>query len=264
MPPPVPADPIAEHRFAKVADQPKRLSVIYPYHVKGEVLLRSIERAEASAATAGIAAQTEFIVVDDGSPAADAIAERLPETVLYVWQRKHGFGASRARNLGAKLANGACLLFLDPDILVEPGYVAAMLAGFDAHGERAVQCGYTDDYYFEHGPDPRVQFGVWERPNRPTRRFHQVASGNLALARALFWECGGFDEDLIYGEYEDTLLGHQLGRLPDTTVIFNSGMRARHVPHPPGLAHADGARTQEILRRKWPEFHHDYIERRSR
>lgn len=257
-----PADPIAEHRFAKMARRGCLISVVYPYYCKRDVLLRSIEHLRSQAKDLD-KETVEIIVVDDGSP-EDGVENLLPEDVHYLWQRRNGFGASRARNTGARLANGRYLLFLDPDILVEDGYIGAVLAGFCTHGDRAVLCGYTDSYYFESSPDPRVQFGVWEAPDRPTRRFFQLAAGNVALSRSLFWESGGFDEDLIYGELEDTVLGYKIGTRPGASIVFSSGMRARHVPHPPGPAHADGARTMAIIRRKWPDFYHDFVERSVR
>ncbi|SMH41567.1 glycosyltransferase family 2 protein [Azospirillum agricola] len=260
------ADPaylIENHRFPKVFATGKLLSVIYPYYRKRDVLLRSLEHLRRQRLDGCRSDQIEVIVVDDGSP-DDGIASVLPEEVVYLYQRKNGFGAARARNTGAKLANGRYLVFLDPDILVEPGYTDAVLRGFCTHGDRMVQCGYVDSYYFEGSPDPRLQYGVWEAPNRPTDRFYQVISGNMAVSQELFMEVGGFDEDLVYGELEDTLFGYQVGLRSGTAVFFNTDMRAVHVPHPPGLAHANGAMTREIIRRKWPAFHADFIERATR
>lgn len=258
-----PADPIAEHRFAKLCGgPPKRVSVIYPHHDRPEVLLRSLERLWRQDWAECRPEEMEVIVVDDGSPAAAAqtLVEALPEQVLYLRQRRNGFGASRARNTGARLATGRYLIFLDPDILVGPSHLDRALRLFRRHGDRTVLAGHVSDYYYAGSPDPRRQFGVWEHPDRPTRRFFQLASGNMAIARSLFLESPGFDEDLIYGEMEDTLFGWQLGRLPGTAILFSTALGAEHVPHPPGPAHGDGERTRAILKRKWPDFHRDYVE----
>ncbi|WP_448207925.1 glycosyltransferase family 2 protein [Azospirillum sp. sgz302134] len=262
MPPLRPADPIAEHGFAKVMGRTARVSAVIPYYRRRDVLLRCLACLRAQDREECAAHELEVIVVDDGS--GDDVEEHLPPDVLYIRQRRNGFGASRARNTGARLANGRYLLFLDPDILVGPGHVGAVLRAFRAFGERAVLAGHVSSYYFEGSPDPRQQFGVWERPDRPTRRFYQLASGNMAISRALFLETPGFDEDLIYGELEDTLLGWHIGQLDGTSIVFSTAMAARHVPHPPGPAHADGARTREILKRKWPAFHDDFFGRSSR
>src|SRR5207245_507604 len=123
----------------------------------------------------------------------------LPPPVIYLWQRKHLYGITRAKNTGARLANGRYLVFLDPDILVNEGYLDAVLRGFERYGDRVVQCGYIWDYHFKGCPDPRLEFGVWENPGGVTQRFFQVAGGNMAISRRLFDESPGFDEDLIYG-----------------------------------------------------------------
>lgn len=258
-----PVDPITEHRFAKLCGgTPKQVSVIYPHHDRSEVLLRSLEQVRRQDWTECQRDEVEIIVIDDGSPheSAEALAAVLPEEVLYLRQRRNGFGASRARNTGARVANGRYLIFLDPDILVGHAHIDHVLRLFRQFGDRMVLAGHVSDYYYAGSPDPRRQFGVWERPDRPTKRFLQLASGNMAISRALFLESPGFDEDLIYGELEDTLFGWQIGRLPGTEILFSTTLAATHVPHPPGPAHADGERTRAIIQRKWPDFHRDVIE----
>ena len=69
----------------------------------------------------------ECIVVDDGSTDdSAAIAERHGATVVSTGGR---CGPARARNIGAQLAQGEILLFLDADVCVHPNTVA--LAGWE-------------------------------------------------------------------------------------------------------------------------------------
>lgn len=255
---PLPATNIDEHRFPKIISTPKKVTVVYNYFQKESTIFKSLESLGAQDWRECGADDLEIILIDDGT-VGENVVERLPAWVHYLWQRKNGYGICRAKNTGAKLANGEILVFLDPDILLSPGYIDAVFNGFRRFGPRAVLCGYIWDYHFVGCPDPRTEFGVWERPDRPTRRFYQLAGGNMAMTSALFSESRGFDEDLIYGGVEDLLFGYHLSKLSGTTVVFLPGMEGRHIPHPPSPAHANPAASWDIVKRKWPEFYEDYI-----
>jgi len=254
----MPARVISEHRYGKVMGGQKLLSIIYNYYKKDTTVFQSLDSIKNQAWAQCTQNDVEIILVDDGTP-GEPIADQLPEDVIYVWQRKIGYGICRAKNTGARLANGAYLLFLDPDILLHSDFLDSMLQGFRTFGERVVQCGYIWDYHFVGCPDPRVEFGVWSKPNRLTRRFYQVAGGNLAISRSLFFETPGFDEDLIYGGVEDLLFGYHLSKLPATAVMFNDRMQSRHIPHPPAGAHTDPRKSWDMVQLKWPEFYDEYI-----
>jgi len=249
---------LRSHQFAKAIAPDIVVSVIYPYFQRPDYLLRSITSVQEQCGNRFAPEQVEIIVVDDGSPDT-GIAERLPKGTLYLWQPKNLFGASRARNTGAKMANGRYLFFVDPDIILAPGYIEAGLEQFHQHGDRILQTGYIWDYYFVGCEDPRIEFGVWEHPNQPTKRFLQLASGAAAIPRTLFFEAGGFDEDLIYGGWEDIEFGDRVGRLPGTAAVYNIGMECRHVPHPPSPRLAATELSLEICRLKNPAFFEDYV-----
>ena len=66
----------------------------------------------------------EVIVVDDGSDPPLTLPEHAPPARL-LRQEAEGFGAGRARNLGAAEATGEVLLFLDADMAGEPELLRA-------------------------------------------------------------------------------------------------------------------------------------------
>lgn len=73
----------------------------------------------------------EVVVVDDGSrdgTAALLEAERTSHERLVVVSHEAPVGRSAARNAGARLARGRRVLFLDGDVLLAPGAVAAHAA----------------------------------------------------------------------------------------------------------------------------------------
>lgn len=196
-----------------MAGQTKKITLVYNYYRKASTVFRSLESVQNQNWKKCRPEDVQIILIDDGTE-GEPIHSRLPENVLYVWQRKTGYGTCRAKNTGARLGSGDYIVFLDPDIRICPSYFDAILEQFENYGDRLVQCGYIWDYHFVGCPDPRVEFGVWERPNRPTRRFYQVAGGNLAISRSVYFETPGFDEDLIYGGVEELLFGYHLSKEP--------------------------------------------------
>ena len=247
-----------ETAFARVNNPAIVVSVIVNYYDRESTIYSVVERLLGQSVSSCEPEQIEVIVVDDGSERGE-LHRALPDPVIYLWQRKRRYGISRAKNTGAKIANGRYLVFLDADILVGADYIDAVLSAFDQWDRRTVHCGYIADYHGAGEPDPRTEFGVWENPGVPTGRFFQLAGGNMAIAKELFVEAGGFDEDLIHGGVEDLLFGYQLGLLPRTSIRFDRRMLGTHSPHPPSLAHANVAASWEIVKAKYPDFHRRYI-----
>jgi len=244
--------------FARVNNPAIAVSVIVNYYDREATIYPVVDRLLDQSLSLCRPEQVEVIVVDDGSTEGE-LHRTLPDPVIYLWQRKHRYGISRAKNTGAKIANGRYLVFLDADILVGSDYVDAVLRAFDQWDRRTVHCGYIADYRGAGEADPRTEFGIWENSGGQTERFFQLAGGNMAIAKELFRETAGFDEDLIDGGVEDLLFGYQLGLLPRTSIRFDRKMHGTHLPHPPSPAHANVAASWEIVKAKYPDFHRRYI-----
>ena len=249
-----------EHNFCRVNNNKIKISIIINYFSKESTVLNSLASIQKQTLNLCSPEEIEIIIVDDGT-VGENILEKLPNNIIYLWQRKFGYGISKAKNTGAKIANGKYLVFLDPDLHICPTYIDALLRGFAKYGDRIVQCGYIWDYHFVGCPDPRTEFGVWENPDCLTCRFYQVAGGNMAISNRLFRETEGFDEDLIYGGVEDLLFGYHFRQLYGSAVYFNRVMESWHIPHPPSLAHADPGQSWNVVRVKYPEFYEEYIVR---
>jgi glycosyltransferase involved in cell wall biosynthesis len=237
-----------------------KVSIFFNYYSKESTIYSALECLYKQSLNLCSSEEIEIIIIDDGTVGED-LSKNLPDNIIYLWQRKFGFGVCRAKNTGAKIANGKYLVFLDPDILVCEKYIDAVLEGFNNYGDRIVQCGYIWDYHFKGCPDPRTEFGVWEHPDCLTKRFYQIAAGNMVIPKDLFMETNGFDEELIYGGVEDLLFGYHLSLLPMTSIYFNNKMQSRHIPHPPSLAHARPDKSWEVVKRKYPDFYDQYIKK---
>ncbi len=249
--------------FPHVIRDGVEVSFIYNYYRKESTIFQSLESIQNQSPSMCGRDQIEIIVVDDGTEIEHVrdVREMLPPEVIYLWQRKCKYGICRAKNTGAKMANGRVLVFIDPDIVICEDFTDALLRAVHCYGERVLQSSYIEGYYFEGSPDPRAEFGVWEIPNRVTSRFSQLASTCFGISRRLFMESGGFDEDIIHGGVEDLAFGYHVGTLPETGIVFNTEMQVKHIPHPPGTAHADPQASWQVVKLKCPEFYDQYIAR---
>ena len=245
------------HSFAKVLGNTKTISFIFPFYQKQDEILNAISSLKRQKYRVLNPNDIEIIVIDDGSK--ELLDGVIDDDVIYLRRNKFRYGISRCRNLGAKISSGRILSFVDPDFIFPEDYVETLFSEFKKYGKYAVITGYIHDYFYKGAEDPRVAFGAWETPDRLTRRFLQLAGGHMAIDRTLFFNTGGFDEDLIYGGVEDIFFGYQLSKNPDLSIVFSSKLRVRHIPHPVGLAHAEPILSYRVAAFKDPEFYKVYI-----
>jgi glycosyltransferase involved in cell wall biosynthesis len=211
-----------------------RLTVVIPYYERPAELARTLH---------ALAAQTypnelfEVIVVDDGSPSPLVLDDgHLGLDLRVMSQARSGFGAGRARNLGARVAQGSVLVFLDCDMIPEPVHLEAH-ARWHHLCDHAVTLGprrhvevddlppdtvgdaarrSTLEQLFQDRPSVTPEWieGHMERTDELRGNqddlFRVVTSGNLGVARALFDSCGGFDASFGQWGGEDTELGYRL------------------------------------------------------
>lgn len=98
------------------------VSVVIPYYQTPKETEKTLAALEVQSYPKEL---VEVVVVDDGSEPAFRPPSTCPLQIKVVRQRRHGFGLSRARNLGARTAAHDILLFLDSDMLPEAGWIAA-------------------------------------------------------------------------------------------------------------------------------------------
>jgi glycosyltransferase involved in cell wall biosynthesis len=156
----------------------------------------------------------EILVVDNFSnDQTPEIARRLANMFEQVGPER-----SRQRNRGGELASGSWLLFLDSDMALPPGIVAECLA--------AKERGFPALII----PEVSKGTGYWAAVKALERACY-VGDDTIEAARFiqrdLFWEVGGFDEDLTGPEdWELTArirrAGKPIGRT-QTPLIHDEG-----------------------------------------
>lgn len=225
----------------------------------------------------------EILIVDDGSdPAIDGQAlEELVGRLAPDWagslsvlaQERFGFGAGRARNLGASQSHGEILLFLDADILLERDGLAqharwhhaardvvvlGVYRAVDVDGIDAAAVAAAEEIGAlltgREVTEPAWLTSFIERRKQLTGRhrdlFAAMTGCNVSLRRDLYDDVGGFTFFGLRG-IEDTELAWRL---------FTAG--AVFVPEPgatgwhQGARHFDGEEKDATKRRRTPLLQH--------
>jgi N-acetylglucosaminyl-diphospho-decaprenol L-rhamnosyltransferase len=204
----------------------------------------------------------EVVVVDSGSgqPTRDLLERWADRLILRFAEGNIGFAAGC--NWGAQLATGARILLLNPDAVVQPGCVDALVRYVDLDPEAGIVGGRTlrpdgtvdpsscwgaptlwSWFCFATGLstafrrsrifDPE-SLGRWERDSR---RRVDIVTGCLLMTRRSTWDrLGGFDLDyFMYGEDADlSLRAAKLGMhpaiTPDAVAIHAAGASSGQGP----------------------------------
>lgn len=188
------------------------VSVVIPYYEAQDDL---------DAVLAGLHEQdypgpVEIIVADDGSPTAPVV----PVIVTVVRQEDKGFRAAAARNLGASVATGEILAFLDGDTVPDPGYLRAVVA-IARRDPRAVVVGTR----LQGDAEPAWLQRAWDATadlaaaDDTSWRF--IISAALTCSRDFFLDVGGFDASMVGYGGEDWEFGYR---------AWNAGAIFRHAP----------------------------------
>ena len=205
------------------------ISVIVPYYEASAALARTLAALEDQTIPRHL---FEVVIVDDGSPNPLEPPRETPLNVTVTRQEDRGFGAARARNVGARKAAHDILVFLDADMLVEADWLAAHARWHDAVSDAvtvgfraSVDAGGIDPAAIRHRPgslrelfsglqmDPPWIEAQMSRTDELTSRaddlFRVVASGNLGIRRSFFELVGGFDETFTNWGGEDIEFGYR-------------------------------------------------------
>jgi GT2 family glycosyltransferase len=180
----------------------------------------------------------ELILVDNASRdgSADYAASAYPQVKVIRNEGNHGFGAGN--NLGAAEAQGQYLVFLNPDTVVEPGWLDQLVAALEADPRagmatakillladpgRINTCG-NDVHYT--GLALCRGLGLERQAYPDLGEVAAVSGAAFAVRSALFRALGGFDEDFFL-YMEDTDLSWR-ARLAGYRCLYVPGSHVRH------------------------------------
>jgi glycosyltransferase involved in cell wall biosynthesis len=176
-----------------------RLSLIVPVLNSHEILRRQLCHFERIGLPEGV----ELILVDDGSDPPIENTSSLPVTI-HRTHDKRPWTWALARNAGARLAKGDVLLMYDLDHIVSKGVLDFVI------GHPELRIGFRREFgvLTEDGQltQDRGILATYGLPESASLQIHGHQN-SFAMRRDLFWELGGYREDLIgrpYPQGEDT------------------------------------------------------------
>jgi GT2 family glycosyltransferase len=209
-----------------------------------------------------LAGRAELIVVDNASPdeTRALVAHHVPPVHLIANSTNRG--CAGGNNVGWKASGGDVVIFVNPDIVVTPGWLQALLQPFesDPHlgivgskllypGSRTIQHAGGILYpngMVDHIGNGEEDVGQWD----DVTDVDYVTGAVIAVRRTVLETLGGFDEDFNPAYFEETDLCWRARRL---------GWSVRMAPQAVAYHH-----ESTILQRKSPRFLHLFYRGRMR
>jgi glycosyltransferase involved in cell wall biosynthesis len=198
------------------------ISIVIPVYNAENHLRQSLAHLRASTQQ-----PLEVIVVDDASTDRSVqVARDFGARVISAPRRQ---GPASARNLGAQLATGDVLYFLDADVCVYPNTLERVSRSFFEDPALDALIGSYDD-------DPSSQDFLSQYRNLMHCFVHQTGrreastfwSGCGAVRREVFLQCSGFDERYHRPAIEDIELGYRMAA-EGRKLILDPDLQVKHL-----------------------------------
>lgn len=203
---------------------PAAFSIIVPVYNGGSNADRCFDSLLAARPSPG-----EIIIVDDGSTDGSRDQALRRGFQVVSTQLPHS-GPAVARNVGASLAHGEVLLFVDSDVLVYPDVVERVALAMSDPDLAAVFGSYDDT------PEDRSFLSQYK--NLLHHQVHQASSteagsfwaGCGTIRREVFRQMGGFAQDYARPSIEDIELGYRLQRAGYRIRLVKE-LQVKHLKH---------------------------------
>jgi glycosyltransferase involved in cell wall biosynthesis len=197
---------------------------------------QSIAACVGSLATAALedVGSWELIVVDNGSTDGTAalvadLGRRHALSLRYILEER--VGVSAARNAGIRAARYPIIAFTDDDCVLDASWLGGICRAFAADPTLGVVCGRVDLY---DGRDAPIAIRPYADRQHVTSLAAIRARGlgcNMAIARTVIDDVGGFDESFGPGTWCSAAEDHELyyrALRANHKIVFDPEIRIRH------------------------------------
>jgi glycosyltransferase involved in cell wall biosynthesis len=235
------------------------ISLIVPTRGKSGLLRRTLASLEKQTLPP---AEFEVVVVDDGSPddTPAFLAGYTGPLRLKAVRHEESRGRASARNAGLRAAGGDLVVFLDDDMEVVPGFLAAHRALHEAGDDRVGVGNVVNAPEITDSPIARYMSsrGAQKIRGRGPLPWKYFSTNNSSVRLVHLREAGFFDEEFVTYGFEDLELGYRLSRTAGLKFLFVEEARSLHI-HYHDLddvlekKYVSGRSSLAILFRKHPE-----------
>lgn len=213
------------------------ISVVVCTHNRAYSLEQTLKSLQGMAVPVGLS--WELIIVDNNSSdntkeVIDNFINKFDLNVKYVVEKHQGL--SYARNMGVQKASGTIIAFTDDDCIVDRHWIASISREFHSNESIAGIGGRVEVY---NKLDRPVSVRIYKEKmtlSSIDRLFNLIIGCNMAFARPVFDEIGGFDTDFGAGTrfastedidflYRTYKKGLKVIYSPDVLVYHNHGRR---------------------------------------
>jgi GT2 family glycosyltransferase len=214
------------------------VSLIIPSRDRPRLLLDTVRSV-----LAGAVLPAEIVVVDQSATPSREVSAF--DRVVYVHSQSAGL--SRARNIGIVVAQHNIMVFLDDDMLVDRGWLAAIVAQLRRRGPGWAVTGQVREGAAERVGAFQMSVLADATPREYSGRLLRdvLYTGNMAISRELLDRVGEFDERLGAGSRfpgaEDNDFGYRLLAL-GARIAYSPDAAVEHRAWRPG---------EEFVRMRW-------------
>lgn len=213
-----------------------KISVITVAYKSPDVLQRSIE---SFFEFNDLGDEIEYILVDN-SPEEDRVNRKLSRDIMskitYIPADNRGFGASN--NIGANVARGEILAFINPDIIfIEPIFYDIYKRFEENNNYGMMGCkllyddltsGFSFYYDYQYSIIKKWLIKYYNRLNKFNEKSMYISGANMFVRRNLFISSGMFDENLFM-YYEEPDLTRRIKQNGEWKIIFNNDLKMIHL-----------------------------------